>query len=71
MNKTHFTVIVQKPLICVVLVDVGRWVIEAEWPCGSIEHICTRKAHDEAVHWVKTHSETWMRERTSIDASVA
>jgi hypothetical protein len=70
MSKTHVTVLVRRPLIYVVLLD-ERWVLEAEWPDGSIEHICTFEAHDEAVNWVKTHSETWMRERMLTDTSVA
>jgi hypothetical protein len=56
-------VISQRPFIYVVLGDGDQWAIEAEWPDGSIEPICTFKAHAEAVNWVKTHSETWMRER--------
>jgi hypothetical protein len=54
---------VQRPLVHVALGDGDQWVIEAEWPDGSIEPICAFKAHDEAVNWVKTQSATWMRER--------
>ena len=55
--------IVQTPLFCPVLRDGDQWVIEAEWPDGSIEPICTFKAHSEAVNWVKTLSQTWLQER--------
>ena len=53
---------VQRPFVYVVLGDGDQWVIEAEWPDGSIEPIRTFRAHAEAVNWVKTHSATWMRE---------
>jgi hypothetical protein len=53
---------VQRPFVYVVLGDGDQWVIEAEWPDGSIEPIRTFRAHAEAVDWVKTHSATWMRE---------
>jgi hypothetical protein len=56
-------VIAQRPLIYVVLGDGDQWVIEAEWPDGLIEPICAFKAHSEAVNWVKTFSETWLKER--------
>jgi hypothetical protein len=55
--------IAQRPLFCVVLRDGGEWLIEAEWPDGSIEHVCTFKAHSDAANWLRTHSETWLQER--------
>jgi hypothetical protein len=51
------------PLFCLVLRDGDEWFIEAEWPDGSIEHVCTFKAHADAVDWVKTHSEAWLQKR--------
>jgi hypothetical protein len=55
--------IAQKPLFYVVLRDGDQWLIEVEWPDGSIEYVQAFKAHSEAVNWVKTHSETWLQER--------
>jgi hypothetical protein len=53
----------QKPLFNVVLRDGDEWFIEAEWPDGSIEHVCTFKAHSDAANWLKTSSEAWLRQR--------
>lgn len=61
--------IAQRPLFSVALRDGDQWLIEAEWPDGSIEHVYTFKAHFEAVNWVKTHSETWLKERLCLDPS--
>jgi hypothetical protein len=55
--------IMKTPLFCLVLRDGDEWLIEAEWPDGSIEHVRTFKAHSEAVDWVKTLSEAWLHER--------
>ena len=55
--------IVQRPLFYVVLRDGDQWMIEAEWPDGSIEHVQAFKAHSQAVHWVKTYSEKWLLQR--------
>jgi hypothetical protein len=43
--------------------DGDEWLIEAEWPDGSLEHICAFKAHFEAVNWITTHSEAWLQKR--------
>jgi hypothetical protein len=51
------------PLFYVMLRDGGEWLIEAEWPDGSIEHVCTFKVHSDAAHWLKTHSQIWLQER--------
>jgi hypothetical protein len=56
-------VIVQTPSFCLVLRDGDQWIIEAEWPDGSIEHVRTFKAHFDAARWLKTHSEAWLQER--------
>jgi hypothetical protein len=53
----------QKPLFTAVLPDGGEWLIEAEWPDGSIEHVCTFKAHADAAKWLKARSEAWLQER--------
>lgn len=63
IGRGHITMIAQKPLFYVVLRDGDQWLIEVEWPDGSIEHVQAFKAHSEAVNWVKTHSETWLQER--------
>jgi hypothetical protein len=59
--------IVQRPLFYVVLRDGDQWMIEAEWPDGSIEHVQAFKAHSQAVHWVKTYSEKWLLQRVWFD----
>jgi putative ABC transport system substrate-binding protein len=38
-----------QPFFCVVLHDSDKWVIEAEWPDGSIEPIDTFSEHFEAT----------------------
>ena len=55
--------IAQRPIFCVVLGDGGEWLIEVEWPDGSIENVCPFKAHTEGVNWVRMHSEAWLQER--------
>jgi hypothetical protein len=55
--------IAPRPLFIVVLRDGGEWLIEAEWPDGSIEHVCTFKMHFDAANWVKAHSEKWLQKR--------
>lgn len=52
-----------RPIFCVVFGDGDEWLIEAEWPDGSLEHICAFKAHFEAVNWITTHSEAWLQKR--------
>jgi hypothetical protein len=55
--------VAQKPLFHMVLSDGDRWFVEAEWPDGTIEQIDTFGRHIEAVNWVSTQSESWVRER--------
>jgi hypothetical protein len=52
-----------KPIFCLVLSDDQRWSVEAEWPDGTIERVNTFKGHLEAASWLKTQSESWLRER--------
>jgi hypothetical protein len=54
--------IAQKPIFCVVLGDGDQWLLEAEWPDGSIQQICSFKAHSDAVNWISAQSETWLLE---------
>jgi hypothetical protein len=35
--------IAQRPVFCVVLGEGDQWLIEAEWPDGSVEHVCAFK----------------------------
>jgi hypothetical protein len=48
-----------KPIFNVVLRDGD----EAEWPDGTIEQVETFKAYFDALHWMNTQSDTWLRER--------
>jgi hypothetical protein len=56
-------VVAQKPLFHVVLSDSDQCFVEAEWPDGTIEQIDTFGLHIEAVNWLSTQSESWVRER--------
>jgi hypothetical protein len=55
--------IVQRPLFQLVLSDGQQWSVEAEWPDGTIEKIDTFRQHSEAVSWLSTQSEFWLRDR--------
>jgi hypothetical protein len=52
----------EKPFFCIVLGDSDQWAIEAEWPDGSIERVLAFKARSDAVKWVITRSEAWLKE---------
>jgi hypothetical protein len=54
------------PVFCVVLSDGERWAVEAEWPDGTIEQIDTFQGHSDAVNWVSTQSQMWLRERQTL-----
>jgi hypothetical protein len=51
---------VAKPLFHVSLGDRDEWVIEAEWPDGTLERVTTFRNHSAAVHWIATTSEAWL-----------
>ena len=51
------------PILCVVLRDGDRWIVEAEWPDGTIEQVDTFRKYSEAVDWVRTQSEVWLQGR--------
>jgi hypothetical protein len=53
----------QKPFFCVVLRDGDRWLVEAEWPDGTIVEVDSFKAHLDALNWVKTQSQAWLQGR--------
>jgi hypothetical protein len=55
----------RRPIFCVVLSDGENWLVEAEWPDGTIEQINVFKAHFEAASWVSTQSEAWLKKRGS------
>ena len=57
-----------KPLFHVSLGDRDEWVIEAEWPDGTIEQGHKFKASLEAQNWVKTQSAEWLAERLAVPA---
>jgi hypothetical protein len=50
----------EKPLFHVSLGDLDEWVIEAEWPDGTLERVSTFKNHSAAAHWIATASEAWL-----------
>jgi hypothetical protein len=52
----------RKPIFCV-LTDGENWLVEAEWPDGTIEEVDSFKAYFEAMHWVSTQSEAWLENR--------
>jgi hypothetical protein len=52
----------RKPIFCVVVADGDQWSIGAEWPDGTIERFGAFGAHLDAVNWINTLSEAWLRE---------
>jgi hypothetical protein len=60
------------PLFHVSLGDRDEWVVEAEWPDGTLERVSTFKNHSAAVHWIATTSESWLNglEGTHISAEL-
>ena len=50
----------EKPLFHVSLSDRDEWVVEAEWPDGTLERVNTFKNHSAAAHWIATESEAWL-----------
>ena len=59
--------IARKPVYCVVLADGENWLVEAEWPDGTIEQVGTFRGYLEATNWISTRSELWLLERTQAD----
>jgi hypothetical protein len=53
----------QTPFFCVVLRDGDQWLVEAEWPDGTIVEVESFKAHLDALNWVKTQSQVWLQGR--------
>jgi hypothetical protein len=50
----------EKPLFHVSLSDRDDWVVEAEWPDGTLEQVSAFKNHSAAAHWIATASEAWL-----------
>jgi len=56
-------IVMLKPIFSVVLSDGDNWSVEAEWPDGTIEPVEDFRGHSDAVDWLNTRSESWLRER--------
>jgi hypothetical protein len=52
-----------RPLFHVVLSDGDQWLVEAEWPDGTLEPVNTFNDHASAVNWMNTRTETWIGHR--------
>jgi hypothetical protein len=52
-----------KPMFCAVLGDGQRWVVEVDWPDGTIEQVCEFQRQSEATDWITNQSEAWLQER--------
>jgi hypothetical protein len=50
-----------RPFFHVTLSDSDQWLVEAEWPDGTLEAVNTFNDHASAVNWINTQSETWDR----------
>jgi hypothetical protein len=50
----------KKPIFHVILGDRDQWVVEVEWPDGTLERVNSFKDHGSAANWVTTQSETWV-----------
>lgn len=51
----------EKPIFHVILSDRDQWVVEAEWPDGTLERVQTFQNHSTAANWVATQSEAWLQ----------
>lgn len=58
-----------QPFFSVVLHRNGEWVIEAEWPDGSIEPIDTFGEHFEALNWITNRAAAWTEQRARSKAA--
>jgi hypothetical protein len=52
-----------KPIFNIVLRDCEQWIVEAEWPDGTIEQVEIFKAYFDALAWLTTQSDAWLRQR--------
>jgi len=51
------------PIFCAVLGDGQRWVVEVDWPDGTIEQVSEFQRQSEAADWITNQSEAWLQER--------
>jgi hypothetical protein len=54
----------RKPIFVVVR-SASDWLIEAEWPDGTIEKVKSFKGELEALDWLSWQSSTWLEWRCS------
>jgi hypothetical protein len=52
-----------QPFFSVMLYGSGKWVIQAEWPDGSIESVDTFSEHFEALNWITNEAAAWTEQR--------
>jgi hypothetical protein len=52
-----------KPIFCAVLGDGQRWMVEVDWPDGTIEQVGEFQHQSEATDWISNQSEAWLQER--------
>ena len=43
------------------LFDREEWVIEAEWPEGTLEQVTSFNTQSATADWIATASKTWLR----------
>ena len=61
-----------EPFFCVVLHrGDGKWVIEAEWPDGSIEPVDTFSDYCDALNWIRNQAGAWTERRIPAMPQVA
>jgi hypothetical protein len=58
----------RKPFFCIVLSGDRKWTIDAEWPDGTIEQIESFDGRIDAVQWLRTRTDEWLRERNRLCA---
>ena len=56
------------PIFCAVLGDGQRWVVEVDWPDGTIEQVGEFQRQSEAADWITNQSEAWLEERGSLQS---
>lgn len=45
----------------VLLSDRDEWVVEVEWPDGTLDRVRSFKHHASAADWVATQSTAWLQ----------
>ena len=53
------TMRLNKPILFVVKTN-GNWIVQAEWPDGTVEEVKTFKAELQALDWLTWQSQTWL-----------